>query len=186
MSGREYAGSTPYRSPAQAYVRPQSEIASSVRTSWNPHQFVRLETHSPLWMRKTVIDRGRGVGDTIGTIHGLQPKVLETKTCQLVRIEPLLGIDELKFIAAVHPQRRTSHRADTHPIETARYFAGAIRLDRSLKAASVNSGEHGTIELQQGLPARENDKSPGLNVPPGQLDCVGEVCGVIKFATTGP
>src|SRR5215475_12191013 len=123
---------------------------------------------------------------TLKGVCGFKPKLLETKTGQFVWIQPVLGIDQLEFVTAAHPQRRACLGADADPIEPLRDLACPVRFHGGLEAASVNSVKHRAVELQQRLPAGEDHEPPRRKIPPGSLDRLAEVFGVVKFAAADP
>jgi hypothetical protein len=137
-------------------------------------------------MRKAVRDSCRRIRDTVGSVHRLKPEVIEPEPEQFGGVKAGLRIDELQFLAAPTPQRRSGLRADAKPIDPFNGLLRSVCLDRDFKSAFVDGIDQRRVELQQRLPACEDDEPSRLLTCPGPPDSARERRGRFEAAASSP
>lgn len=98
-------------------------------------------------MRETVGDGKPSVLREVRSIHGLQQKVIERQALELNRPKCTLREHELELVARHLVELRAGFRADTDPIDFARHWESAVRLDSYAKALAVQSANEWSVDL---------------------------------------
>src|SRR5579871_1187752 len=98
---------------------------------------VCLKAEPPLRVAQAIIDRARGVGGHIRTVHRLKREALEGEAGEIFRRCTSLRVDKLQFMPAPQDELGAGLRADADPVEARGRIDGAVGLDRDRKAAGM-------------------------------------------------
>src|SRR5262245_5019112 len=94
----------------------------------------------------------------IYAVHRLQEEMIEVEVLVLLRFTTLLGIHEFEFVPGTESEFRTGLRADTYPVKTLGSRLRAVGLDGNRETDEVECRHRFSVELEQRLAARANEK----------------------------
>jgi len=131
-------------------------------------------------MVPAVGNRSRCVGDPIGAVLGLKPKLFKGKGRKVCRVQTVLGKDQFEVVTPTQQQRRASLRADTEPVNAVRRQAGSVGFDGDFKTVGVTGGDQGRVQLKQGFSAGKHHEPTIPFWAPSRSDRVGQCAGGFK------
>src|SRR5579871_3389320 len=134
-------------------------------------------------MLETVCNRRPRVGDAVGSIHRLEPKMAERQILQAIRRQPILWVDQLQFVSLLHDERRARLWADADPIEARGRANRSVGFDSNHEAALMQRRDEIIIDLQKRLAAGENDEAAADVVAPDPGDHSRQFLRVRKAAS---
>src|SRR5688500_16910016 len=105
--------------------------------SANPKELVSLETQSPLWVSKAVLQRSASIGLCFGAIEWLQVKQLEIPIRIPLRWCAVLRVRQLQLVPTPEDRVRVGFRTHRRPVDAIRWKTGAIGLHGDLEPGGV-------------------------------------------------
>ena len=117
-----------------------------------------LQRQTPGRVRLAVGDAGFCIALGFGAVHGLQEPMGESEPFELRRIEALLRVDELQFVARALLELGSGLGADANLVNRIGDGQRSVCLQRDGKALRVQRADQRFVDLQHRLPAGEHDE----------------------------
>src|SRR6185437_12074032 len=96
--------------------------------------------------------------------------MIEAPAFELGRLDPVLGPDQLQFIAVALDDLGAGLRADANPVETADRRKRAVRFDSDAKPALMKPIDQRLVELEHGLTPSDHHQAVFAAFAPSFFD----------------
>src|SRR5437867_11557036 len=98
-----------------------------------------------------------------GSVHWLEEEALEVERKERLRIQEILGIDQLQFVPFSLDQDGASLGTHANPVDSRGCRQCSGRFNRNYECALVQCPDEPGVQLKKGLPSSTNNKRAYLS-----------------------
>src|SRR3982750_1422927 len=153
----------------------------------NSQKLMRLQAEPPARMLETILQRLRGVGLALRSVHRLEKVMPKLEMLVPGRLASHLGKHQLELVPTPHHQLGASLGAHTEPVDATGRLDRSIGFDCDFEPSPVEGLDQLAVELQQRLATGTHHEPAALGPRrPGSGHCFCQLVGRAETPATRP